>query len=129
MIQSNLSCKVCNSISSLLLPDMTVRLDMLPFVPAYRFALAAYHPQLPVVMVVMATRQRHFAFRFIDVVRAQQQALKLPGLLKIDMAGYEFFEQDFYGRQQLIHLSKSGCCALGAAMAFEVVTKMPTPSS
>lgn len=76
------------------------------------------------VMAVMSTRRRHVAFPFIDAVRCQQQALQLPSLFKIDMEGYEFFEQDFYGHDQLIHLSKAGCCALGVAMAYAVALKI-----
>lgn len=69
---------------------------------ATRAALAAYSPCVPLVMAVMATRQRW---------------LKLPHVLKVDMSGYEFYAQD----GSLVHLTKAGCCALGAAMALEVV--------
>lgn len=84
---------------------------------ATRAALQPYNPCTPLVMAVMATRKRQGAFPFIDVVAEQQWALKLPRLLKVDMAGYEFYDG---GDGNLVHLTKAGCCALGAAMAFEV---------
>lgn len=82
-----------------------------------RAALAPYAPCVPLVMAVMATWQRQGAFPYIDIVAQQQRALKLPGLLKVDMAGYEFYDG---GDGNLVHLTKAGCCALGAAMALQV---------
>jgi hypothetical protein len=84
---------------------------------ATRAALAAYSPCVPLVMAVMSTRQREGAFPYIEVVAEQQRGLKLPRVLRVDMAGYEFYAQD----GSLVHLTKAGCCALGAAMALEVV--------
>jgi hypothetical protein len=77
-------------------------------------------------MAVMATRQRQGAFPFIEVVAQQQQALKLPGLLKVDMAGYEFYDG---GDGNLVHLTKAGCCALGAAMALQVAAAQSSESA
>lgn len=84
---------------------------------ATRGALQAHCSCVPVVIAVMATRQREQAFPFISVVAEQQRALKAPAVLKVDMAGYEFYDA---GDGSLVHLTKAGCCALGVAMAFEV---------
>jgi hypothetical protein len=84
---------------------------------ATRHALQAYCPCVPSVMAVMATRQRQGAFPFIDIVAEQQRGLKVPHLLKVDMAGFEFYDG---GDGNLVHLTKAGCCALGGAMALEV---------
>lgn len=85
---------------------------------ATRSTLQPHHPCVPLVMVVMATRQRELAFPFIHVVRQQQWGLKAPALLKVDMQGFEFYPQD--EQQQLIHLTKAGCCALGTSAGFQV---------
>lgn len=88
-----------------------------------RSALSSYCPQLPVVMAVMATRQRDAAFPYIDIVAAQQRALELPEVLRVDMAGFEFYATTagVPGEvPQLVHLTKNGCCALGEAMAIAV---------
>jgi hypothetical protein len=61
---------------------------------ATRAALAAYSPCVPLVMAVMSTRQREGAFPYIEVVAEQQRGLKLPRVLRVDMAGYEFYAQD-----------------------------------
>lgn len=53
-------------------------------------------------------------FPYIGLIRSQQLSLSLPDLLKLDMAGYEFF----YEGNQLVHLTKEGQCAMGAAMAY-----------
>lgn len=85
-----------------------------------RLDLAEHHSCLPILLVVMATLGRTHAFPFIDVVRAQQQALQLPSLVKVDMAGFEFYPQPPPWRpwvHDLVHLTKQGECALGAAMA------------
>lgn len=66
----------------------------------------------------MAVRQRTAAFPFIETVAQQQWGLKAPGLLKVDMAGYEFYADG--GDGSLVHLTKAGCCAIGVTMAYEV---------
>ncbi|EFJ41044.1 hypothetical protein VOLCADRAFT_99022 [Volvox carteri f. nagariensis] len=83
------------------------------FVQAVRRDLASYHAQLPIVMGVMALRKRE-CFPYLATVRRAQQSVPLPGLLRIDLAGYEFFEE--YGGYH-VHLTKDGVTALGAAMA------------
>jgi hypothetical protein len=91
-----------------------------------RSALSALHPQLPVLMVVMATRQRSIAFPHIDIVAAQQMVLQLPGLFKLEMTGFEFYPMDVGvpgGEAQLVHLTKAGCAALGVAMGYLVASK------
>lgn len=85
-----------------------------------------HHPELPVLMTIMATRQREVAFPNIEVVAAQQRALQLRGLLSVDMAGYEFYPTAVGvpgGKEQLVHLAKAGCCALGVVMAYLVVAR------
>ncbi|WIA19948.1 hypothetical protein OEZ85_005831 [Tetradesmus obliquus] len=93
---------------------------------ATRSALSALHPQLPVLMVIMATRQRSIAFPHIDIVAAQQRALQLPGLFKLEMTGFEFYPMDVGlpgGEAELVHLTKAGCAALGVAMGYLVASK------
>jgi hypothetical protein len=66
-------------------------------------------------------------FPYIALIREQQLALSLPDLLKLDMAGYEFFSE----ANQLVHLSKEGQCAMGAAMAYTYYAyqqQQPAPS-
>lgn len=97
---------------------------LLPCLP--RSALSALHPQLPVLMVIMATRQRSIAFPHIDIVAAQQRALQLPGLFKLEMTGFEFYPMDVGlpgGEAELVHLTKAGCAALGVAMGYLVASK------
>lgn len=48
-----------------------------------RAALLSYSPCVPLVMVVMATRQRELAFPHIAVVRQAQWDLEAPCLLKV----------------------------------------------
>ncbi|WIA19947.1 hypothetical protein OEZ85_005831 [Tetradesmus obliquus] len=94
--------------------------------PQLLSALSALHPQLPVLMVIMATRQRSIAFPHIDIVAAQQRALQLPGLFKLEMTGFEFYPMDVGlpgGEAELVHLTKAGCAALGVAMGYLVASK------
>lgn len=74
-----------------------------------------------VLLVVMAERGRRGAFPFIDVVAASQRALQLPALHKLEMAGFELFAAPGDPTCQLIHLTKAGACALGTALAYEVL--------
>ena len=67
-------------------------------------------------------------FPYLHLIRTQQLALSLPDLLKLDMAGYEFF----YEGNQLVHLTKEGQCAMGAAMGyayFAYQAQQPAPSA
>ncbi|GIL60766.1 hypothetical protein Vafri_15298 [Volvox africanus] len=83
------------------------------FVQAVRRDLASYHAQLPVIIGVMALRKRD-CFPYLAAVRRAQLGVPIPGLLRVDLAGYEFFEE--YGGFH-VHLTKDGATALGAAMA------------
>jgi hypothetical protein len=93
---------------------------------AGRSALSPLHPELPVLLVVMATRRRDIAFPHIDIVAAQQRAVQLPGLFKLEMTGFEFYPVDVGvpgGEAQLVHLTKAGCAALGVALGYMVASK------
>ncbi|GIL88694.1 hypothetical protein Vretimale_17276 [Volvox reticuliferus] len=61
----------------------------------------------------MALRKRE-CFPYLAAVRRAQLGIPVPGLLRVDLAGYEFFEE--YGGFH-VHLTKDGATALGAAMA------------
>ncbi|KAG2488282.1 hypothetical protein HYH03_013132 [Edaphochlamys debaryana] len=82
------------------------------FVAAVRRDLAGHHTQLPILMAVMAVRKRE-CFPFLPAVRAAQLACSAPGLVRVDMAGFEFFEE--YGPYH-VHLTKDGAAAMGCAM-------------
>ncbi|KXZ52686.1 hypothetical protein GPECTOR_9g732 [Gonium pectorale] len=94
-------------------PSAAYGANLAAFIAAARKDLAAFHPQLPVLLGVMPLRKRD-CFPHLPAVRAAQLALTLPALVKVDLAGFEFFEE--YGGFH-VHLTKDGACALGAAMA------------
>jgi hypothetical protein len=76
-------------------------------------------------MAVMATRGREAAFPHIQIVAQEQQALLLPGLLKVDMSGFEFYPHPSGELQgQLIHLSKAGACAMGICFAYLMAAQL-----
>ncbi|KXZ43064.1 hypothetical protein GPECTOR_105g96 [Gonium pectorale] len=81
--------------------------------PSVHMGMYGFDHQLPIVLGVMAARKRG-NMPHIAKVRAAQLALTLPALVKVDLAGFEFFEE--YGGFH-VHLTKDGACALGAAMA------------
>ncbi|GFR45825.1 hypothetical protein Agub_g7182 [Astrephomene gubernaculifera] len=87
--------------------------NLTAFLTAVRRDLSSYHAQLPILLGVMSVRKRE-NFPYIAAVRQAQLGLTLPGVVRVDMAGFEFFEQN--GGYH-IHLTKDGACALGAAMA------------
>lgn len=53
----------------------------------------------------------------MQIVRAQQQALQLPALVKADMLGVDLYPAPNLESRALVHVTKQGQCALGAAMA------------
>ncbi|GFR44169.1 hypothetical protein Agub_g5342 [Astrephomene gubernaculifera] len=95
------------------------------FLTAVRAKLAPYNPSLPVIMAVMAERNRADIFPQIAVIRTQQQNFTAPRLLKVDMQNYNFYLQSMADPttpghvwwSQAIHLSQAGQCDMAADMA------------
>jgi hypothetical protein len=81
LIRMKLQCYSCYSVllsSTLLVIHQSLFRISLP-----RQSLLPFHPQVPVLLVVMATRRRHSWFPYIDTVRQQQLDLDLQGLIKV----------------------------------------------
>ncbi|KAG1674200.1 hypothetical protein FOA52_013820 [Chlamydomonas sp. UWO 241] len=97
------------------------------FIAAARSDFARHNAKhFTFVMGVMATLGRTPCFPEIEEIRRQQLALQLPNLLKVDMAGHEFFEQTYApSPPALVHLTKNGQATFGAAMAHAVLKAQP----
>mmetsp|Transcript_35497 Transcript_35497/g.78751 ORF Transcript_35497/g.78751 Transcript_35497/m.78751 type:complete len:148 (+) Transcript_35497:1-444(+) len=87
------------------------------FVSRTRQELSQYHTQLPIITAVMATKKRSFQFPYIAFIRTAQDGIDIPDVVKVDMEGLEFFDQDMGWGPQWTHLSKKGTCALGVNLA------------
>ncbi|GLC50703.1 hypothetical protein PLESTB_000410000 [Pleodorina starrii] len=94
-------------------PSEAYGANLTAFVQAVRRDLASYHAQLPILLGVMSLRKRD-CFPYLAAVRRAQLGTPVPGLLRVDLSGYEFFEQ--YGGFH-VHLTKDGATALGTTMA------------
>ncbi|GAX76533.1 hypothetical protein CEUSTIGMA_g3979.t1 [Chlamydomonas eustigma] len=71
-----------------------------------------------VMGIMMVNAARVVDLPFLQTVRDQQQQIALNNVVKVDMSGFEFFNQSFSGRPTApIHLTKFGQCAFGSALA------------
>jgi hypothetical protein len=69
-------------------------------------------PQLPFILLVLkpGTPETLAEFPYRDIVRAQQLAVDLPNLTKIETSGYDYDRDD-------IHMTTAGQLKLGPAIA------------
>jgi len=67
-------------------------------------------PDLPVIMVMLGDPPVPNRYQYWEIVRAQQRAVDIPGVTKIEANGYE-------RRDDGIHFTTKGQLAIGAALA------------
>jgi hypothetical protein len=89
------------------------------FIDALRSEFRPYHEALPVVMALMSTDERGQQYPYIYQVRRAQNGVadETPGVVTVDMGGYEHYHQDMGFGRQWSHLTKAGQCGMGAGMA------------
>ena len=68
------------------------------------------NPDLPVIMIMLGKKMVPHKFAYWEIVREQQRAVNIPGVIKIEADGYE-------RREDGIHFTTKGQLEFGAVLA------------
>ena len=102
--------------------------DFMAMVNGLRTDLAEFNPGLPVVLAVQRVANRSRVYPLIGQIKAQQENLTMPNLLKARMEDHQMFSVNFsdiygpYVGMQAIHFTKQGSCNMGVDFAWQYIT-------
>jgi hypothetical protein len=101
--------------------------DFEAMVNGLRTDLAEFNPGLPVILAIQRVANRSRVYPLIGQIKAQQEKVTMPNLLKARMEDHQMFSVDFsqsFGPDvgmQAIHFTKRGSCDMGIDFAWQYV--------
>lgn len=102
--------------------------DFVAMVNGLRTDLAEFNPSLPVILAIQRVANRSRVYPLLGEIKAQQENVTMPNLLKARMEDHQMFSVDFsqsYGPEvgmQAIHFTKRGSCDMGIDFAWQYIT-------